>query len=127
MLARGLLLLLRTPEQVNMVIIPRRTRQHHAMRMEGRGRDGRLAVRRVQETGIGLGAREELALQVEDFDLVCAGSADFMISKERKGRGRWDGLTQQILVDVHARSRSSVYRSSSGTYSTPRTFANPRV
>jgi hypothetical protein len=58
-----------------MVIAQRGTREHHAVRME-RGRcDGGLA-RLVQEAGVGFYARQFVTVEVEDFDVVRAGSAE---------------------------------------------------
>lgn len=76
-----------------MVIAARSTREHHAVRVEGGRGDGSLA-RLVQEAGVGLDAREELAIEVEDFDVVGAGAAglsQFGVTSLKRGEGRRGG------------------------------------
>lgn len=56
-----------------MIIVKRRAGQHHAVGVEGCGRDGSRAVM-LQEARIWFDAVEEGAINIKDVDLVLLGA-----------------------------------------------------
>jgi len=64
----------RAREQVDVVIIDRATRKHHAMRVKGSGRDGRIAALLVQVVAVRLEAAQESAVHVVYLDAVPFGA-----------------------------------------------------
>ena len=63
-----------TAKKIHIPLAQRRARQHHAVRVEGHGGDGRGAAA-VQEAAVGLDGVEEGAVDVEDVDVVVVGAA----------------------------------------------------
>lgn len=114
--------LVRAREQVDVMIAPRRGTHDHAVRMERGGRDGRAAVL-PQEAGVGLDARELLAVEVEHLYYMSRCTTAFITvsntkstnlayestlgaGEHRRCLGIRERLTQRTRADARGRSPS---------------------
>jgi hypothetical protein len=77
---------------------------HHAVRVEGRRRDGRAAVG-MEEPAVRLEGRQLGTVDVEQLHLVSVGAAEMRVSRVPQGRGIGEVGMVRLTLQRQARAR----------------------
>ncbi len=92
--------LIGTGEEIDVRIVQGRAREHHVMRVERGGGDGRGA--RGQEARGGGEAVEEGSVDVEEVDMVCVAATVIMVSNDRTSLS-WKNSGEMRVVEGRGR------------------------